>query len=173
MQMPARPILLFGDKRLRARATSINMSEDAWRSDAIDLRDTLDEARRRHGFGRALAAPQIGSPFRMIAFDCALGRIVAVNPEIIWSAPDQRIVWDDCFSLPGTCMGVKRHSSISFRCHDLDGREHVYERLDFSLSELVQHEMDHLDGILMMDRLIAPTAIVAREMAENTIVSGF
>ncbi|WP_421405421.1 peptide deformylase [Agrobacterium fabrum] len=135
--------------------------------------DTLDEVRSRHGFGRALAAPQIGSPFRLIAFNCALGRIMAVNPEITWSSPGQQTVWDDCFSLLGTCMGVKRHSSISFRCHDLEGREPFYERLDFSLSELVQHEIDHLDGLLMMDRLLAPTAIIARETAENAIVSGF
>lgn len=162
--MAVKPVILFGDARLRIRTPDIDMTESDWRRDAEDLLDTLEELQRRHGFGRALAAPQIGSSARLIAFNCALGRFVAVNPDITWRSDEMRPVWDDCFSLPGTCMGVLRHASISLRCHDAEGRLRVFENLDFSLSELVQHEVDHLDGILMMDRLIAPTAMVARDM---------
>ncbi len=163
--MVARPILQFGDARLRMRTEPVEPADMSWRADAVDLLESLDTVRRISGFGRALAAPQIGSRFRLIAFDCALGKFVAVNPEITWASPDRQTIWDDCFSLPGVCMGVSRHASVSFRCRTPDGDEQLFERLDASLAELVQHEVDHLDGILMMDRLIAPTAIISRELA--------
>ena len=64
-------------------------------------------------------------------------------------------------------MAVMRHRSASLRCQNLGGEEIMLDQLEFSLSELVQHEMDHLDGILMVDRLTIPTAVIAREMAQS------
>jgi peptide deformylase len=166
VEVTVRPVLLFGDPRLRTKAVPVDFNASDWREEAHDLLDTLLDLKRRLGFGRGLAAPQIGSRHRLIAFDCTFGRFVAVNPEITWLTAETEAVWDDCFSLPGTCMAVLRHRSASLRCHDLEGREIALEHLDFSLSELVQHEMDHLNGVLMMDRLMHPTAIIAREMVK-------
>jgi peptide deformylase len=141
------------------------LASQSWREDACDLRDTLQELKRRLGFGRALAAPQIGSLHRLIAFECDLGDFVAINPEITWRSQELMPVWDDCFSLPGTAMAVMRHRSVSFHCRDMEGRPRSFEALEPALAELVQHEVDHLDGILMIDRLVEPTAIIARELA--------
>ena len=167
--MAVKPVLLFGDPRLTNAASPVDPGDDDWRSHAADLLDTLMDLRRRLGFGRALAAPQIGSPYRLIAFDCALGRFVAVNPAITWRSEEIFPVWDDCFSLPGVCMAVMRHRSVSVRCWHPDGGPIEFQGLDPSLSELVQHEVDHLDGILMSDRLVDPKGIIAREMAGSAI----
>ncbi len=167
--MPIRPVLLFGDPRLRRAARPVDPADNAWRDDAVDLLDTLADLQRRLGFGRALAGPQIGSPYRLIAFDCALGRFVAVNPEISGRSAELVPVWDDCFSLPDVCMSVMRHRSVSVRCHREDGDPVEFADLDPSLSELMQHEIDHLDGVLMSDRLISPTGIIARAMAGSAV----
>lgn len=167
--MPVRPVLPFGDLRLRRPARPVDPALDDWRTDARDLADTLADLRSRLGFGRALAGPQIGSPFRLIAFDCALGRFVAVNPEITWRSEALMPVWDDCFSLPDLCMAVMRHRSVDFRCLDPDGCAVLFERLEPALAELVQHEIDHLDGILMSDRLVRPGAVVPRAMARLAV----
>lgn len=170
--MPVRPILLFGDPRLKEAAIPVDPAADHWRRDAADLLDTLMDLRGRLGFGRALAGPQIGSPFRLIAFDCSLGRFVAVNPEISWRSKEMVPVWDDCFSLPGVCMAVMRHRSVSLRWLRLDGSPAEFEKIDPSFAELVQHEVDHLDGILMNDRLTDPTGIIARENAGSAAHPG-
>jgi peptide deformylase len=166
--MSIRPVLLFGDPRLRQKASEVELESRVWRRDAEDLADTLRDLKRRLGFGRALAAPQIGSPHRLIAFDCPLGDFVAVNPRIVWRSPELVPVWDDCFSLPGTAMAVMRHRSVSFECHDVDGKLLSFAALELAHAELVQHEVDHLDGVLMVDRLVEPTAVIAREMAAVT-----
>lgn len=170
--MPIRPVLLFGDPRLRQAASPADLANDDWLGDAADLLDTLTDLRQRLGFGRALAGPQIGASYRLIAFDCSLGRFVAVNPEITWRSEEMFPVWDDCFSLPGVCMAVRRHCSVSFRCRRPDGEPIEFERLDPTLAELVQHEVDHLDGILMSDRLVHSNGIVAREMTSVAIHPG-
>ena len=167
--MPVRPVLAFGDPRLRRPARPVDPDRDDWWDDARDLADTLADLRRRLGFGRALAGPQIGSPFRLIAFDCALGHFVAVNPEITWRSEALMPVWDDCFSLPDLCMAVMRHRSVGFRCGRSDGGLVRSEALDPALAELVQHEIDHLDGILMSDRLVRPGAVVPRALVRLAV----
>jgi peptide deformylase len=166
--MSIRPVLLFGDPRLRQKAAEVTLESGTWRGDAEDLADTLRDLKARLGFGRALAAPQIGSPHRLIAFACPLGSFVAVNPRILWRSPELVPIWDDCFSLPGTAMAVMRHRSVSFECHDVAGKRLSFEAVEPTHAELVQHEVDHLDGILMVDRLVEPTAVIARQMAAVT-----
>lgn len=167
--MPVRRVLSLGDPGLRRRARPIDPACDDWRDDARDLADTLADLRLRFGFGRALAGPQIGSRFRLIAFDCGLGRFVAVNPAITWRSEALMPVWDDCFSLPDLCMAVMRHRSVGFNCGRADGGVVAFEALEPALSELVQHEIDHLDGILMSDRLVRPGAVVPRAMAGRAV----
>ena len=162
--MAVRPVVKFGDPRLRVVTSLVDFSADDWRSDAEDLFDTLSYLRRTLGFGRALAGPQIGSLYRLIAFECDLGSFVAVNPKITWRSQKMVPVWDDCFSMPETAMAVMRHKSVSMSCQTMNGDELSFERLEPSTAEMVQHEIDHLDGILMMDHIVQPTAIISRDL---------
>ncbi|MFE0015116.1 peptide deformylase [Mesorhizobium sp. NPDC059054] len=150
--MTVREVILIGDERLRQVALAVDPAKDDWRQDAVDLADTLADLKTRLGFGRGLAGPQIGSPWRLIAFDCRLGTFVAVNPRITWCSSETFSVWDDCFSIPGRKVPVTRSRTVTFECLGLDGQGRVFERLEPDLAELVQHEVDHLDGILMVDR---------------------
>lgn len=150
--MAVREVVLIGDERLRRVARTVDLAESSWRQDAIDLADTLADLKARLGFGRGLAGQQVGSLWRLIAFDCRLGRFVAVNPRITWRSDETFAVLDDCFSIPGRKVPVTRNRSVSFECLDLDGQSRIHERLEPDLAELVQHEVDHLDGVLMVDR---------------------
>ncbi|WP_269582706.1 peptide deformylase [Roseibium sp. Sym1] len=167
--MAVRDVLLFGDPRLTAVADVVDPNRADWVTDANDLQETLTHLRKTLGFGRALAAPQIGSSFRMVAFECDLGSFVALNPRIVWASQECRPVWDDCFSLPGTSVAVTRSVSVTMEYSDREGRLQRLERLSPGHSELVQHEIDHLDGILMTQRMVAPGAIVASAMAGRTV----
>ena len=150
--MPVREVLLFHDPRLRQAAVPVDFYATDWRDDVRDLSDTLAHLQRTHGFGRALAGPQIGSRFRMIAIDCDLGTFVAINPTITWRSDARRLVQDDCFSFPNQTVDVLRHESVSVAYHTQDGTAETLPRLPFDQAELLQHEIDHLDGILMTDR---------------------
>ncbi len=150
--MAVREVVLIGDTRLRQVALAVDPTRHDWRQDATDLADTLADLKARLGFGRGLASLQIGSPWRLIAFDCRLGTFVAVNPRITWRSDETFSVLDDCFSIPGRKVPVTRSKAVAFECLDIDGHAHVFERLEPDLAELVQHEVDHLDGILMTDR---------------------
>lgn len=167
--MTVRDVVMFGDERLRRIATPVDLQSSEWKSDADDLVDTLDSLKERLGFGNALAAPQIGSPYRMIAFSGSMGRFLAINPRITWSSQKMFPLWDDCFSLPSVCAAVMRHKEISFECLDVSGSLVSFPRLADAQAELVQHEVDHLDGILMVDRLVKPGAIIAREMLDRAV----
>lgn len=167
--MPIRDVLLCGDPHLIAKTETVDLKKTNWRADADDLQQTLAHLRKTMGFGRALAAPQIGSRFRMVAFECDLGTFVALNPRIVWSSAERQAVWDDCFSLPGTSVAVTRSVSVTMEYTDPGGHVQTLERLCPSHSELVEHELDHLDGILMTQRMVAPGAIVASDMISRAV----
>lgn len=105
--------------------------------------------------GRALAAPQIGAPVRMIVMDVdgAKQRITLVNPEITDVGSEDFEVWDDCFSFPELLVRVNRAHRITVQYTDLKGKAHSLE-CEGPTAELLQHEIDHLDGILALDRAI-------------------
>jgi threonine dehydratase/peptide deformylase len=146
------PILVLGDPRLRAASPAVGAPYPELARDLARVTSALAEARARLGFGRALAAPQIGLARRIIAMDLGAGPFVLIDPEIVWRSDDTLAVWDDCLSVPDRLVRVRRHRSISLRFHDHAFRVRDWPRLPFDLSELVQHEIDHLDGVLMVDR---------------------
>jgi peptide deformylase len=154
-----RPILIEGDPRLRAVAAPVAALDDHVRRDAAEAVATLTAFRARHGFGRGLAAPQIGVSRRLIALDVGAGPFVVFNPEITFRSPELFEVWDDCFSVPDKLVRVRRHLTISLVYRDDGFRERVWERLPPDLAELLQHEVDHLDGILMTDRATGDDAV--------------
>ncbi len=168
--MPVRPVLQLGDPVLRQ--TSLNVANPSVPeiSDLVqDLADTLAHWRARTGYGRGIAAPQIGALRRVIFLQLPGEQPwPLVNPEIIERSKDKIVVWDGCLSFLSIFMQVERHREITVRYQNLRR-----ETLEFhagegrNLSELLQHEIDHLDGILAVDRVTDSKTICSREEFEK------
>ncbi len=144
-------IRLLGDPILRTRSEPIDEPKSAAVRMVLDgLRETLHDWQERHGSGRGIAAPQIGAPMRLIYVH--LDRPWAlINPEIIDIGTEDFSVWDDCFSIPDLMVRVSRAYRIKVRYQDVKGEAHEVE-LQGGEAELLQHEIDHLDGVLAVDR---------------------
>jgi len=153
--MTARPILLVGEKPLHERSVEVTDVGDAqFVRDAADLKATLEQFRRENGFGRAIAAPQIGVSRRFIALHLnANGPFVIVNPRIVSQSTETFTLWDDCFSFPWLMVRVRRSAHVSVEFTDENGALQRWADLDLARSELLQHEIDHLDGVLSFDRI--------------------
>src|SRR4029077_1813608 len=114
-----------------------------------DLADTLAHWRAETGYGRGIAAPQIGVLRRVVFLQLPGEKPWPfINPEIIRRSDDKIVVWDACLSFLSIFMQVERHRGITVRYQNL-GRETVEIEAgeERNLSELLQHEIDHLDGI--------------------------
>lgn len=160
-----REILRVGAPSLsRVAAEVVDVTDPAVRRDAADLREALVAFRAAHGFGRAIAAPQISIDRRMIALAVPGWPDVIVNPEIVWASDERVTLWDDCMCFPDTLVRVSRYASISVRCVDLSGEVHLKAQLPLAEAELLQHEIDHLDGKLSFDRAVGENAIVQRDV---------
>jgi peptide deformylase len=151
--MAVRPVRQLGDPILRAKCEPVKaLRSPAVRVVADDLQDTLRDLRAEHGWGRGLAAPQIGAPLRVLYVE-APKPCFMVNPEILDIGTHDFDVWDDCFSMPDLFVRVQRAHHVQVSYSDLAGRQHVIEA-DGDLAELLQHEIDHLDGVLIVDRAV-------------------
>ena len=159
--MPACRILQLGDPMLRAVSTPVS---DFRAADAIfrDLRDTLHEFRRTHGFGRGISAVQIGAPLRLIYIEFEGATYVIRNPEYEFQSEAKFRLWDDCFSFPGLLVYLERSQTVRVRYEDDQGKVRRVEA-EGALSELLQHEIDHLDGILAVDRALDRSSLSTRE----------
>ena len=159
--MAVRTIRLLGDPILRKKCAPVR----GWQPSRVkalarDLRDTLDEFRATHRFGRGIAAPQIGTSARMIYIKPnGLGALL--NPKITKRSKGTIQLWDDCFSFPDLLVRVRRHRAIEVTYVDEEGAKKKMKATG-ALSELLQHEIDHLDGVLAIDRAISTKAIVMR-----------
>jgi threonine dehydratase/peptide deformylase len=147
-------ILVTGDPRLRARCEPVADGYDGFEADVARLTEALREVRARTGFGRGLAAPQLGIARRIVVMDLGAGTFALADPQITWRSDEMFDVWDDCFSVPDRLVRVRRHRSVSLRFRDGARRWREWARLPPDLAELVQHELDHLDGVLMTDRAL-------------------
>ena len=163
-----RPILVDGDPRLLVRAAPVEALDAGVRADLDALGATLAWHRQRHGFGRGIAAPQIGIARRMIVIDLGAGPIALINPQITWRSEDSFLVWDDCFSVPDCLVRVRRDCSISVTYRDAQFRERTWRCLPPDLSELLQHEIDHLDGVLFVDHISALKRNIIRRKLGKT-----
>ena len=156
-------ILQLGDPGLRRRSLPVeDLDASAFRDPERRLHETLRAFRAEHGFGRAVSAPQIGVAQRVIAANLGEGAFSIVNPEITWRSPRTFTMWDDCMSFPSLLVRVRRHRSISVRFTRGDGVAIEWEKLDPATSELLQHEIDHLDGVLAIDHALDRNAVVTR-----------
>lgn len=163
--MPATPaeVLQLGEPGLRRRSLEVGDLESVeFRVPERRLHETLRDFRAEHGFGRAISAPQIGVAQRFIAANLGKGSFSIVNPEITWRSTETFTMWDDCMSFPSLLVRVRRHRSISVRFTTGEGEHVVWEKLEPAVSELLQHEVDHLDGVLAVDHALDRNAIVTR-----------
>jgi len=148
--MPSRRILQLGDPLLRTVSAEVGAPSDA-APVFEDLRATLHEFRRTHGFGRGISAVQIGEPLRLIYIEFEGAAYAIRNPEYEFQSNDKFRLWDDCFSFPGLLVYLERSQSVRVRYEDGEGQVRRLEAAG-ALSELLQHEIDHLEGILAVDR---------------------
>ncbi len=173
--MAIRTVLQLGDPGLREVAEKVSdPAASEIRALVEDLSDTLAYWRKTTGYGRGIAAPQIGANVRAI-FLRLPGEPPwpVVNPEIVWRSEEKIVVWDACLSFLSIFMQVERHREITVRYQDLSGAWHeVRANEDRNLSELLQHEIDHLDGILAVDRITDIKTMCTREEFEKRYRAG-
>ncbi|MCU0522236.1 MAG: peptide deformylase [Anaerolineae bacterium] len=181
--MSVREILLLGDPRLYEICAPVQRGElDALRPAIQDMRDTLLAFRARRGVGRAIAAPQVGLMRRVVFLErtsnlegVADNRIATptalINP-VLRNLSDALVeLWDDCMSFPDLLVRLRRHTTCDITFRDLNWEEHTVH-LDGDLSELLQHECDHLDGVLAVSRAIDARAFAYRHTGGITNADG-
>ncbi len=157
-----REILLLGDPRLYEKSAEVKREElEGLRPVFTDLFDCINGIRRDYGFGRAIAAPQIGVHKRII---CMLTNkpYVILNPELEFIGEEQMELMDDCMSFPRLLVRVRRYRRCLLRYRD-ESWELREKRMDDDMSELIQHEYDHLDGILATMRAIDSRSFVMKK----------
>lgn len=117
-----------------------------------DLHEVMEDIRRKYNFGRAIAAPQLGNMKRLIYMNIDKP-LIFINPKIISKSEEMFEVWDDCMCFPNLLVKVLRHKTIEIEYLDENWKlqKSVFEN---DLSELFQHEFDHLEGILCTMRAI-------------------
>lgn len=148
-----REVLQLGNPQLYEACEPIRQREVHSLTQTVeDLHDTLCAFRRQYGAGRAIAAPQIGLKKRLI-YMYIEQPVVFINPVLEFLSDEKMVVLDDCMSFPGLLVKVKRYKSCRISYLDLDWQEHTLD-LEGDLAELLQHEYDHLDGILATMRAI-------------------
>lgn len=144
-------IRLLGDPILRTRCEPVSSPKSpAARLVATDLQETLQDLQRNVGMGRGLAAPQIGAPIRLVYIEVEEPWFL-FNPEIVDVGTEDFFVWDDCFSFPDLMVQVQRAHHIRVKYTDDQGTDREVDATG-PLAELLQHELDHLDGVLAVDR---------------------
>lgn len=163
--MPIREILLLGNPQLWQPSSAITDVRAAETREIIsDLAATLYDFREGQGFGRAIAAPQIGAQRRILFVnmnDGSFGPAPLINPEIVRASQETMELWDDCFSFPDLMVRVRRHVEIDVQYLDDAGQQRIVTARG-DLSELLQHEIDHLDGLLATDRAIDTRSFALR-----------
>ena len=173
--MAIRTVLQLGDPGLREVAKKVDDPAAAEiRALVEDLSDTLAFWRKTTGYGRGIAAPQIGANVRVIFLRLpGEGPWPLVNPVITERSKEKIVVWDACLSFLSIFMQVERHREITMRYQDLNGERHeVHANEERNLSELLQHEIDHLDGILAVDRITDMKTMCTREEFEKRYRAG-
>ena len=162
--MAVRDILLLGNPGLYEVCLPVAPEELAGLTGTVeDLHDTLMDFRARYGAGRAIAAPQIGVAKRLVYMNID-EPVVFINPVIDVKSAKTYELWDDCMSFPDLLVKVRRHSSCRVIYRDL-GWKKCSLMLSDSLAELLQHECDHLDGILAVARAVDSRAFALKSQS--------
>jgi peptide deformylase len=168
--MAVRKVIQLGDPGLREVAKRVeNPAAPEIRALVEDLGDTLAYWRKTTGYGRGIAAPQLGVSLRVIFLRLpGEDPWPLVNPTITERSAEKIVVWDACLSFLSIFMQVERHREITVRYQDLRGEwQEIRASEERNLSELLQHEIDHLDGILAVDRITDIRTMCTREEFEK------
>lgn len=150
--MAIRDIIILPDKQLRLVSTPVEKVTAEVRKLAEDMLETMYDAP-----GIGLAAIQVGIPQRLITMDLAKKEgppnpRVFINPEITWSSEELSVYEEGCLSIPEYYEEVERPAKVRVRFTDLDGKVHE-EEADGLYATCIQHEIDHLNGVLFVDYL--------------------
>ena len=154
--MPVRPVVLYPDPRLKQQCAAVNDITDSIRNSANDLLETMNAGPPRTV---GIAAPQIGAMDRIVIVDSSRnpkyqgshGLLILVNP-VITSFEGQQTFREGCLSLPDYTANISRHWSVTIDALSLDGRTVHFDAEGFE-AVVLQHEIDHIDGILFLDRV--------------------
>ncbi|MFB9842971.1 peptide deformylase [Mucilaginibacter ginsenosidivorans] len=146
-------LLLLGDPCLYQVCEPVIQEElplvKTW---VADMDNVMKQIRERYHFGRAIAAPQLGIMKRLIYMNIDKP-VVFINPELTGLSDEKFELWDDCMSFPNLLVRVSRHASLTINYLDENWQPQRWH-MTGSLSELLQHEYDHLNGILCTMRAI-------------------
>jgi peptide deformylase len=146
-------LLLLGNPRLYETCAPVLKTElplvSGW---VADLDNVMKEIRLKYNFGRAIAAPQLGIMKRLIYMNIDKP-VIFINPELSDLSEDVFELWDDCMSFPTLLVKVKRHRSLTIKYLDENWKPQEW-KMEGTLSELLQHEYDHLNGILCTIRAV-------------------
>jgi len=157
-------ILPLGDPRLRQHSVPVAPNDPQLPQNLRDLANALQSFRTTYGWGRGVALPQLGIAKRVIVLDLGAGPFFILNPEIKWLSPETFELWDDCMCMPSIAVKVSRARSLTLSFVDESMKPRCLERVSPEVSELIQHELDHLDGVLFTDHMIPEWGVVAREL---------
>jgi peptide deformylase len=138
----------LGDPALKSRATPVDQFDDSLRSQVQRMAGIMNDA-----LGVGLAAPQLGVSQRLLVYRVGPDApvIVLANPEIDWESEDSEVLEEGCLSIPGIQVDVERPVHVRVRARDEEGEDRMVEASGLE-ARVIQHEMDHLDGVLILDR---------------------
>jgi peptide deformylase len=138
----------LGDPVLRTKARPVERFDGALREEVSRMQTLMHDA-----LGIGLAAPQVGISHRLLIYrvEPASPIVALVNPKIEWSSRDEEISEEGCLSLPHVMVDVERPIAVLVRARDERGEELIVEATGLE-ARVIQHEIDHLDGVLILDR---------------------
>ena len=137
----------FGDPVLKSSATPVDRFDDALRAQVSRMAALMNDA-----MGVGLAAPQLGISQRLLVYQAGQGApmVALVNPEVEWRSDEAGEMEEGCLSLPGVAVDVERPVHVRIRAKDENGEPRTVEASGLE-ARVIQHEMDHLDGTLILD----------------------
>jgi peptide deformylase len=138
----------FGDPVLKSRATPVDRFDDTLRTQVARMGGLMGDA-----LGVGLAAPQLGLSQRVLVYRVGQDApmITLVNPEVEWRSDQEEIMEEGCLSIPGITVDVERAVHVRVRARDEEGGDRLVEASGLE-ARVIQHEIDHLDGVLILDR---------------------
>lgn len=158
-------ILILGDPRLYKTSEEIKIEElpkiNNWVS---SLDEAMSDIRKNYNFGRGIAAPQLGIMKRLVYTNVYEPKIF-INPTIIERSDEVFELWDDCMSFPNLLVKVSRNKFVKVQYYN-EKFELKIEKFSNDLSELMQHEIDHLNGILATMRAIDNKSFKLRRLSD-------
>ena len=163
--MAVREILMLGNPKLFEICEPVQEAQLEQIKPIIqDLHDTLMAFRQKYNAGRAIAAPQIGAMKRLV-YMYIEEPVVFINPVLDLKSTEMMELWDDCMSFPDLLVRVHRHHRCRITFWDENWEEQSMA-LEGDLSELLQHEVDHLNGILAVQRAIDHRSFALRSQRQ-------